>query len=199
MESTVNILQQSCIKTLIKEEKFPHDLIGSFFNDLSSEDEENARSAMPLNFLYEVDCGGDHNKIRMQNLLAYITGHFLMRVDKTCIYRGCTGHSYLNVAERGMSICNLALAKHGVCIDSNATKWLFNVLHSCRSMKSAREAIEQCDIELERAKEFRKEHPLLANHSDDDSSVDESMMEEEDDDYGALDDVEVDEDGPDTN
>ena len=47
------------------------------------------------------------------------------------------------------------------------------------------------------AKEFRKECHLLANHSDDDdSSVDESMMEEEDDD-GSLDDVEVDEDGPD--
>ena len=45
-------------------------------------------------------------------------------------------------------------------------------------MKLVREAIEQHDIELGRAKDFRKECYLLANHSNnDDSSVDEIIME----------------------
>ena len=118
--STVNILQQSHIKMLIKDEKLPHDLIVTLFNDLSSKHKETARISMPQ-FLHGVDGGGNNNNMHLQNLLAHISGHFLMRFDKTCVYRSCPSHSYLNTAERGMPICNLALENHGFCIDPNVT------------------------------------------------------------------------------
>ena len=114
-----------------------------------------------------------------------------MRVNKTSVYRSAPENSFLNTEERGIAISNLALANHGVFFYPNASKWLLELFHGYRSMKAVREVIEIYYIELELAKEFKKQYPLLAIHDDDDDfSVESNMIEEEDDD-DVLNDMEV--------
>eukprot|EP00957_Ditylum_brightwellii_P123297 9400860-Ditylum_brightwellii.AAC.1 len=98
--------------------------------------------------------------MHLQNMLAYIAGHFEMVVDKTVILRGFPGHLYLNTAERGMSICNLARANHAVSIDPNKCTFLLEILHGCHSMKQVHETIQEYNHDLLEAIKFRRDNSL---------------------------------------
>ena len=103
--------------------------------------------------------------------MAYIKGHFEIRADKTIIFRGLPGKSYLNTSRRGMSICNLALCNHSVCIDQKPLQRFLDILHGCGSINYVHDTMGKYDIELQLSLDFkRKNH--LRNDGSSDNSVD---------------------------
>eukprot|EP00957_Ditylum_brightwellii_P124850 9516791-Ditylum_brightwellii.AAC.1 len=80
--STIQILRKSCIEMLFKDGELPNAVLNVDFDELTEKQQKVVCSAMPLKFIYEVDEGGDHNNMHLQNMLAYIAGYFEMGVDK---------------------------------------------------------------------------------------------------------------------
>eukprot|EP00957_Ditylum_brightwellii_P085149 6474855-Ditylum_brightwellii.AAC.1 len=91
-DETGQILRKSCIKMLVKVGELSNTVLNVDFDELTEEQQKVVHSAMPLKFIYEVDGGGVHNNMHLQNMLAYIAGHFEMGIDKTVILDGCPGH-----------------------------------------------------------------------------------------------------------
>ncbi len=60
-------------------------------------------------------------------------------MDKLVGFRGCPGQSYLNTVERCMAILNLGLANLDLCLDPDASEYLFDLLDGNISMKKVRE------------------------------------------------------------
>ena len=126
---------------------------------------------MPLLFGQESDGGGDHNHEILQNLLAFIAGFILLKCDKMFLYKCCSGFSYLNASERVIPLINIAYGNHSACIDPNTPAWLRLILHGLSSMKEVCLAIAEYNLELSRAIQFRREHPLEEDEVSESESV----------------------------
>jgi len=109
------------------------------------------KECMPYVVLLETDGGPDRNIKFLRNVLSLFTVFLVSETDKLTSALGCPGHSYLNVAERCMSILNPDLANLALSQDPDAPVYLFDLLHGSNSMNAFREAVAQYDAELDEA------------------------------------------------
>lgn len=65
-------------------------------------------------------------QIVLTNIIVYIVGYFDMIIDKNIIFHVHPRHSYLKNTVRVMSICNVALCNHSVCIDPKRLNGYFS-------------------------------------------------------------------------
>ncbi len=95
--------------------------------------------------LIECDGGPDHNLTHLSNQLA-LFGLFLQGdMDKLCATRGCAGLSYLNTAERPMSLLTLGQSGLATQLDPTKPDFLNELLRNASSMKLIRQNITEYD------------------------------------------------------
>ena len=110
------------------------------------EDIEQLRKELPYVVLIETDGGPDHNLTFLKNILS-LFGLFLVgNMDKLTATRCCSGLSFMNVAERLMSLLTLGMSGLSLMMDPNADSFLMeDVIGNISSMKGVRDSIAEYD------------------------------------------------------
>ena len=106
---------------------------------------------LPYWVLMECDGGPDHNLTFLSNQLALLGLFLVGGMDKLTATRGCPGSSYLNTAERLMSLLNIGLSSLALMLDPNTPQWLRDILHGLGSMKAIRKALADYDDIMQHA------------------------------------------------
>lgn len=106
---------------------------------------------LPYWVLMECDGGPDHNLTFLSNQLALLGLFLVGGMDKLTATRGCPGSSYLNTAERLMSLLNIGLSSLSLMLDPNTPQWLRDILHGLGSMKAIRKALADYDDIMQHA------------------------------------------------
>eukprot|EP00978_Attheya_sp_CCMP212_P010159 scaffold24367_cov73-Attheya_sp.AAC.3 len=94
---------------------------------------------MPYIFFAQTDGRPDHNITLMRCRLAAVAVFLLGNMDRMVMVRGCPQLSFLNVAERAMSLLNIGLTGLSLKLKPKPNEWFKNILSKSNSMAKTRE------------------------------------------------------------